>query len=45
MHVARVVHLLGSTIRIGLVGPMLNYATAPQLVEKVPYRNFEEMDS
>jgi glycosyltransferase involved in cell wall biosynthesis len=30
-------------LRIGLVGPMSNYATPPQLVEKVPYRDLEAM--
>jgi glycosyltransferase involved in cell wall biosynthesis len=30
-------------IKIGLVGPMSNYATPPQLVEQVPYRDMEEM--
>ncbi len=29
--------------RIGLVGPMSNYATPPQLVENVPYRDLDEM--
>ncbi len=28
---------------IGLVGPMSNYATPPQLVEEVPYRDLDEM--
>jgi len=28
---------------IGLVGPMSNYATPPQLVENVPYRDLDEM--
>ena len=28
---------------IGLVGPMSNYASPPQLVENVPYTNLEEM--
>jgi glycosyltransferase involved in cell wall biosynthesis len=28
---------------IGLVGPMSNYATTPQLVEDVPYRDLEAM--
>ena len=28
---------------IGLVGPMSNYASPPQLVENVPYRDMEEM--
>ena len=28
---------------IGLVGPMSNYATPPQLVEDVPYRDLDEM--
>jgi len=32
---------VGSTI--GLVGPMSNYAAPPQLVEKVPYRDVEQM--
>jgi glycosyltransferase involved in cell wall biosynthesis len=30
-------------LRIGLVGPMSNYATPPQLVENVPYRDLDEM--
>ena len=30
-------------LRIGLVGPMSNYAAPPQLVEGVPYRDMEEM--
>jgi glycosyltransferase involved in cell wall biosynthesis len=30
-------------MKIGLVGPMSNYATPPQLVEQVPYRDMEEM--
>ncbi len=30
---------------IGLVGPMSNYASPPQLVEDVPYRSLEEMQS
>ena len=29
--------------RIGLVGPVSNYATPPQLVEDVPYRDLDEM--
>jgi glycosyltransferase involved in cell wall biosynthesis len=29
--------------RIGLVGPMSNYASPPQLVERVPYANLDEM--
>ena len=29
--------------RIGLVGPMSNYAAPPQLVEDVPYRDLDEM--
>ena len=29
--------------RIGLVGPMSNYASPPQLVEDVPYRDLDEM--
>ncbi len=28
---------------IGMVGPMSNYASPPQLVENVPYRDMEEM--
>ena len=28
---------------VGLVGPMSNYATPPQLVEGVPYRDLDEM--
>ncbi len=31
------------TRKIGLVGPMSNYATPPQLVEDVPYRDLDEM--
>ena len=30
---------------IGLVGPMSNYATPPQLVEDVPYRDLDEMQA
>jgi len=30
-------------MRIGLTGPMSNYASPPQLVENVPYANLEEM--
>jgi len=30
-------------MRIGMVGPMSNYASPPQLVENVPYANLEEM--
>jgi len=30
-------------MRIGLAGPMSNYASPPQLVENVPYTNLEEM--
>src|SRR5271166_5979313 len=30
-------------MRIGMVGPMSNYAAPPQLVENVPYANLEEM--
>src|SRR5208282_5291094 len=30
-------------MRIGIVGPMSNYASPPQLVENVPYANLEEM--
>ena len=30
-------------MRIGLTGPMSNYASPPQLVENVPYTNLEEM--
>jgi GT2 family glycosyltransferase len=29
--------------RIGLVGPMSNYASPPQLVQNVPYKGLEEM--
>ena len=29
--------------RIGLVGPMSNYASPPQWVEGVPYRDLDEM--
>jgi GT2 family glycosyltransferase len=32
-----------STSRIGLVGPMSNYAAPPQGVEEVPYRDLDEM--
>ena len=32
-----------SEMKIGLVGPMSNYAAPPQLVENVPYRDLEEM--
>ena len=35
--------LLPAVPSIGLVGPMSNYATPPQLVEKVPYHDLEEM--
>ena len=31
--------------KIGLVGPMSNYATPPQLVENVPYHDMDEMQS
>ncbi len=31
-------------MRIGLTGPMSNYASPPQLVENVPYANLEEMN-
>ncbi len=30
--------------KIGLVGPMSNYVTPPQLVEDVPYRNLADME-
>ena len=30
--------------KIGLVGPMSNYATPPQLVEDVPYRDLADME-
>ena len=30
-------------LKIGLVGPMSNYAAPPQLVEDVPYRDLEEL--
>jgi glycosyltransferase involved in cell wall biosynthesis len=30
--------------KIGLVGPMTNYAPPPQLVEHVPYRDLKEME-
>ncbi len=30
-------------MRIGMVGPMSNYASRPQLVENVPYTNLEEV--
>jgi glycosyltransferase involved in cell wall biosynthesis len=32
-----------ATAGIGLVGPMSNYAAPPQLVERVPYSDLEEM--
>jgi glycosyltransferase involved in cell wall biosynthesis len=32
------------TRNIGLVGPMSNYATPPQLIEGVPYQNLNEME-
>jgi GT2 family glycosyltransferase len=32
-----------ATSTIGLVGPMSNYAAPPQLVERVPYSDLEEM--
>jgi glycosyltransferase involved in cell wall biosynthesis len=32
-------------LRIGLVGPMSNYATPPQWVEHVPYRDLDEMQA
>ena len=32
-----------ATPEIGLVGPMSNYATPPQLVEEVPYRDLGQM--
>ena len=32
-----------SEMKIGLVGPMSNYAALPQLVESVPYHDLEEM--
>jgi len=32
-------------MRNGLVGPMSNYASPPQLVENVPYSNLEEMQA
>ena len=35
--------LAESDPKIGLVGPMSNYASPPQLVSGVPYRNVEEM--
>ena len=34
---------VSSLSTIGLVGPMSNYATPPQLVEDVPYRDLDEM--
>ncbi len=34
---------LAGKSRIGLVGPMSNYAAPPQLVEDVPYRELDEM--
>ena len=34
---------LAGKSKIGLVGPMSNYAAPPQLVEDVPYRDLEEM--
>jgi glycosyltransferase involved in cell wall biosynthesis len=35
----------GSPAVIGLVGPMSNYATPPQWVEDVPYRDLDEMQA
>ncbi|MGC8644396.1 MAG: glycosyltransferase, partial [Isosphaeraceae bacterium] len=35
----------GRETRIGLVGPMSNYATPPQLVQQVPYKGLEEMQA
>jgi len=35
----------GDGMRIGMVGPMSNYASPPQLVENVPYSNLEEMQA
>ncbi len=32
-------------LRIGLVGPMSNYAAPPQLVETVPYRDLDKMQA
>ena len=32
-----------ASVPIGLVGPMSNYATPPQLVENVPYHDLREM--
>ena len=32
-------------LKIGLVGPMSNYAAPPQLVENVPYQNLDEMQA
>jgi len=32
-------------MRIGVVGPMSNYASPPQLVEKVTYSNLDEMQA
>ena len=32
-------------MRIGLTGPMSNYASPPRLVENVPYTNLEEMQA
>ena len=34
-----------ATTRIGLVGPMSNYAAPPQLVENVPYQDLDDMKS
>ncbi len=34
-----------STKGIGLVGPMSNYASPPQWIEEVPYRDLQEMES
>ncbi len=31
--------------KIGLTGPMSNYASPPQLVENVPYTNLEDMQA
>ena len=32
-------------MRIGIVGPMSNYASPPQLVENVTYSKMEEMQA
>jgi GT2 family glycosyltransferase len=37
--------LPGHTRGIGLAGPMTNFASPPQLIESVPYRDLQEMES